>query len=154
MLLRVLGASAGVLLFAGWASPVTHPDEHYVAEMNGAQESPANNSKATGKASFEVEGTKLEFSIEVKDLSGPPTMAHVHVGAAGVAGPPVYTFNLGSKEASGTIAKGDIDLTKDASTGVTADSLKTLLKNGSAYVNVHTANFPDGEIRGQIVGKS
>jgi len=31
------------------------------------------------------------------------------------------------------------------------DSLAVLLRNGNAYVNVHTAANPNGEIRGQIV---
>ena len=44
-----------------------------------------------------------------------------------------------------------VDLTQDASAGVRGDSLKTLLSNGNAYVNVHTGNFPDGEIRGQVM---
>jgi Cu/Zn superoxide dismutase len=158
MLPRVIGLGAAVVLIAGWtARPTTAPASRsvkYVAEMNGAQETPANNGKATGRASFTLDGTKLQYSVEVKDLSGPASAAHIHVGAAGVAGPPVYTFMLKSKDMSGTVAEGTIDLTKDASSGVSGDSLKTLLNNGGAYVNVHTKNFPGGEIRGQVMTKS
>ena len=154
MLPRVLGLGAAVVLVAGWTTrPVARSDK-YVAEMNGAQETPANNGKATGRAELTLDGTKLQFSVEVKDLSGPPTAAHIHVGPSGVAGPPVYTFQLKSKDPTGSVAEGTIDLTKDASSGVSGDSLKTLLNNGNAYINVHTKNFPGGEVRGQVMKKS
>ncbi len=52
--------------------------------------------------------------------------------------------------ASGTVAEGSIDLTKDVSPGISGDSLKALLNNGNAYVNVHTAAHVPGEIRGQV----
>ena len=156
MLIRVLGFSAAVLGIAAWSPPAPSGmrDAKFIAKMTGAQEVPANNSKATATASFELDGTKLEFSVEVKDLSGPATAAHIHVGASGANGPPVYTFELKDAGTSGKLAEGTIDLTKDASAGVRGDSLKALLSNGNAYVNIHTGNFPDGEVRGQVMGKS
>ena len=56
-----------------------------------------------------------------------------------------------NKVGSGKLAEGDIDLSKAASSTVSGDSLKVLLNNGAAYINVHTAAHPGGEIRGQIV---
>jgi len=154
MLPRVLGLGA-VVLIAGWTTrPTPSRSDKYVAEMNGAQETPANNGKSTGRAELTLDGTKLRYEVEVKDLSGPPTAAHIHVGPSGVAGPPVYTFQLKSRDASGEVAEGTIDLTKDASSGVSGDSLRTLLNNGNAYINVHTKNFPNGEVRGQVIKKS
>src|SRR6266566_3943059 len=38
-----------------------------------------------------------------------------------------------------------------APTGMTLDSLLVLMRNGHAYVNVHTVAHPAGEIRGQVV---
>jgi Cu/Zn superoxide dismutase len=154
MLPRALGLGAAVVLVAGWTSRPASRSDKYVAEMNGAQETPANNGKATGHAELTLDGTKLRFAVEVKDLSGPATAAHIHVGPSGVAGPPVYTFQLKSKDPTGSVAEGMIDLTKDASSGVSGDSLKTLLNNGNAYINVHTKNFPGGEVRGQVMKKS
>ncbi|MGH7522760.1 MAG: CHRD domain-containing protein [Gemmatimonadales bacterium] len=150
---RILGLAAGVALCAAWTSSPAR-DAKYTAEMTGAQETPSNNAKGTGTASFTLSGTKLQYSITVHSLTGAPTAAHIHVGATGVAGPPVYTFAIKAGSGmSGTIASGTIDLTKDASAGVSGDSLKKLLNNGNAYVNVHTRNFPNGEIRGQIMTK-
>ena len=158
MLIRVIGFSAAVFGLAAWG-PAIPPEsgdrsDEFVAEMNGAQEVPANNGKGTGRASLEFDGTKLEFSVEVKDLTGPATAAHIHAGGSGENGPPVYTFELKDAGTSGKIAEGTIDLTKDASEGVGGDSLKALISNGKAYVNVHTGNFPNGEVRGQVIGKS
>jgi len=150
---RILTLSAGAVLIAAWtARPATSPA--YTAQMTGAQETPANNSKGTGTATFTMAGTKLHYSVSVHDLSGAPMAAHIHVGATGVAGPPVYTFAIKAGSGmSGTISEGTIDLAKDASAGVTGDSLTKLLNNGNAYVNVHTKNFPNGEIRGQVRAK-
>ena len=67
---------------------------------------------------------------------------------------PVYTFAIKPEAGSGgTISEGTLELTRDASTGVSGDSRKTLLNNGNAYVNVHTKNFPGGELRGQVMMK-
>ena len=120
--------------------------------MNGAQETPTHNTKRSGNASITLDGTKMTFKLEVKELRDAPTGAHIHVGATGVPGGPVYTFALnGSKD--GTIAEGSVGLMKDVSAGVSGDSLKVLLSNGHAYVNVHSKNFPGGEIRGQLSKK-
>ena len=123
----------------------------YNVTMTGAQETPPNGTKGTGTALFTMKGNKLTFDLEVKELSGPPTAAHIHVGAPGVAGPPVFTFTLTSKNVTGHIAHGTIDLAMQASPGVSGDSLEMLLNNGNAYVNVHTAANPNGEIRGQVL---
>jgi hypothetical protein len=88
--------------------------------------------------------------VTVGGLSGPATAAHIHVGAPGMAGPPVLTLTVKSV-ADGMVADDSVDLMKGASTGVSGDSLRTLLANGNAYVNVHTAKYPGGEIRGQVV---
>ena len=149
---RILGLAAGAVMLAAW-TPASR-SVTYVARMTGAQETPANHTTGTGTATFTLDGTKLGYVVEIHDLSGPPTMAHIHVGAAGVAGPPVYTFTIKRNAGrSGTISQGTIDLTKDASAGVSGDSLKMLLNTGKAYVNVHSKNFPGGELRGQITMK-
>lgn len=147
---RILGIVASVLVLAAWngpPAPVT-----YVARMTGAQETPALSVAGTGTATLTINGTTLQYRVEVKGLSGPATMAHIHLGAMGVAGPHVYNFDI-NKVATGTLATGSIDLTKPVSPGVSGDSLVALIKSGNAYVNVHTAAHPGGEIRGQLLKK-
>lgn len=138
-----------VTALASIVSPTSKPA--YTAKLSGAMETPANATKGTGTASFTLSGNRLTYSVTVHGLSGPATGAHIHVGAAGVAGSPVYTLKIMSKMKSGTVARGTIDLTKQVSAGVSGDSLKTLLNYGNAYVNVHTAAHPDGELRGQVM---
>jgi CHRD domain len=101
---RILGLAACALVVAGWTGRPAHApaprSAKYVAQMTGAQETPSNNGKSTATATFTIDGTKLQYIVLVHDLSGSPTSAHIHVGAAGVAGPPVYTFAV--KPDSGT----------------------------------------------------
>jgi hypothetical protein len=49
---------------------------------------------------------------------------------------------------TGTLASGTVDAAKVQ--GISVDSLKTLIRNGMTYVNVHTATHKDGEVRGQL----
>jgi hypothetical protein len=146
-LIRVgaFAAAIGVTLTA--ASPVRK--EMWEAKMLGASETPANDSKGTGTARVLLIGDQLTLTVTAKGLSGPATAGHIHVGKPGVAGPPVFTFPIMQK--GDTVSQGTFDVTKPNPAGVPWDSVKVLLRNGSAYVNVHTAAHPAGEIRGQLM---
>ncbi|MFI5232037.1 MAG: CHRD domain-containing protein [Gemmatimonadales bacterium] len=152
MKLQILGISASVALLAAWThpAPVAVQTTRYTADMKASLATPPVAGNASGRATLTVSGNKAHYEITVSGLSGPATMAHIHVGQPGVAGPPVYTFKI-NKVGSGKLAEGDIDLSKPASKTVSGDSLKVLLNDGSAYINVHTAAHPSGEIRGQLV---
>jgi hypothetical protein len=83
---------------------------------------------------------RLCFSIAVEGIELPAAAAHVHVGARDVAGPVVVP--LTPPDAAGSSAGC-----------VTADPalLQAIKRNPFAYyVNVHTASFPDGAVRGQL----
>lgn len=155
MKLQVFGVAAAVVLLAAWTRPAATPLHRapastYTATMNGPSATPPNDGNGTGRASFTYSGHMLHYQITVHDLSGPATMAHIHIGDLGVSGPPTYTFEI-AKVASGKLSEGTIDLSSYSAKGVSGDSLMVLLNNGGAYVNVHTAAHPGGEIRGQIV---
>jgi Cu/Zn superoxide dismutase len=154
MKLQILGIAASAALLAASARPAAAQQHEqpikYTVEMKASNATPPVDGNAGGRATLTYEGHMVHYLINVSDLSGPATMAHIHVGKLGMAGPPVYTFEI-SKVGSGKLAEGDIDLSKAASKTVSGDSLKVLLNNGAAYINVHTAAHPGGEIRGQIV---
>jgi hypothetical protein len=128
----------------------------YIATMTGANERPtANTSTATGTGTFVLTGNSLSYTITVTGLTNPATGAHIHVGASGVAGPIIVPFLVSFTQA-GTVSAGTIDLSfpiaTSGTTTITGDSLKVLLNNGNAYLNVHdNPTFGGGEIRGQII---
>ena len=139
--------------------------QSFRAVLSGATEVPANASTATGVAEISIVGPTLLFRVDVTGLSN-PSAAHIHgpadaatnagvrvnlCGASGVPACPTGT------PFTGTLAVGAAVQVA----GISYDSLLVLLRNGNAYVNVHTndgVNPPNtgpgdlsaGEIRGQI----
>lgn len=125
--------------------------EEFSATMSGASERPDPvETTGSGTADFTVSGDTLYYTIMVDSLTSPVTAAHIH-GPAGpeAVAPPIVGFAIiDTTLTSGTIATGFVTAPTDPS--VSQDSVVALMRNGNAYVNVHTTNFPDGEIRGQI----
>lgn len=86
------------------------------------------------------------------------TVAHIHLGMEEVNGPVVVTL-FGPLEKAVSIDEGVLKgsfTRKDLEGPLAGRSLDTLFKyirRGRAYVNVHTVQNPDGEIRGQIYKK-
>jgi aldose sugar dehydrogenase len=116
----------------------TKPNLLFTATLTGAQETPPNNSTATGTATLLLSPDEktARVSLTFATLSSVETDAHIHGPAAsGVSAPPVFPLPLGR------ISDFQITLTP---------SQVQELKNGLFYVNVHSANFPAGEIRGQF----
>lgn len=110
----------------------------FVANLTGAQETPPNNSSATGRASLVLspDEKSARVSLTFAGLSSGQTDAHIHGPALpGVSAPPVFPLPLGQLS--------------DFSITLTPAQVQDL-KNGLFYVNVHSSNFPTGEIRGQF----
>ena len=131
--------------------------------MTGYQETPSINSGGTANLTLNVSSSQISFDLKFSGLSGPPSMAHVHVGQPGVAG--AVSFFLcggGSKPACPNSTSGEVTGTVTASDimaipaqGFDAGDLASVEKAiaaGVTYANMHTQKFPGGEIRGQIVG--
>jgi hypothetical protein len=127
----------------------------YTASLNAANERQTNpvNSAAAGVATFTLRGNdSLDFTVMASNLSAPAIASHIHVGGPAVSGPVVNGFQINSGVTTGTVASGTVVLSKlvAGTSQVSGDSLRVLLNNGNAYVNVHTSNFTGGEIRGQV----
>ncbi|HUF66101.1 MAG TPA: CHRD domain-containing protein [Gemmatimonadaceae bacterium] len=133
-------------------SAFTEPGpEHYSAVLSvDATRSPVTNAaNASGDALFSRRRELLDLVINVSGLSSNATAAHIHGPAApGAVAEILVSFFVvpGTKDAR--VAGGVVSAT--ASPGVSLDSVFVLMRNGSAYVDVHTELNPDGEIFGQI----
>lgn len=112
----------------------------FMATINAAQQVPTNTSTATGAFTGTYDATTKKLTYNVTFAGMMPTAGHVHIGAPGKNGPPAVNFDL---VATSPIT-GNAVLTQ-----ATADSLFA----GSTYVNLHTAAFAGGEIRGNITTK-
>lgn len=117
-------------------------DIQYVAILTGAEEVPATTSTATGifRLTYSPGHSKGQYTATYTGLSGPATAAHIHNAKSGVSGPVVAPLMTGLPNTY----VGDLDFT-----ALPADFLSKL-KDGSLYVNIHTAANPGGEIRGQL----
>lgn len=113
--------------------------------LEGRQEVPAVTTNATGQVTGVLDpGRKLlALKVNFSGLSSNTRAAHIHRGAAGTNGPVVIDFmplNFPMGVTSGTFST-IISLT---------DAQIADLDNGLLYVNIHTVNFPGGEIRAQL----
>ena len=128
--------------------------ETFTVPLRGSEEVPPNASTATGTAIITVVGGQLLYKVDVGNINN-VTASHIHAtAAAGVNTGTVVDFYLGapagtappSFTTTATLAQG----VGNTPRGRTLDSLLVLMRNGNAYVNVHTTQLPGGEIRGQI----
>ena len=131
------------------AAPVT-----LTAALTGDAERPAPVATAgSGQATLTLDDdrTELTVALQVANLSTPITAAHIHVGSAAVAGPIIFSLATGAFTSPLVKTLTAADLTPQAGAGVMtfADAVAQLVA-GNAYVNVHTAANPGGEIRGQV----
>jgi CHRD domain/PEP-CTERM motif len=156
----------GVLLLAApaaQAAPII-----YTAVLTGSAEATPNASPGTGTAivTFDDVASTMRVQVTFSDLLAGTTASHIHcctavplTGTAGVATqlPTFIGFPLG-------VTSGTYDMTFDLTlasswsagfitanggTPATAEAAFAAgLANGQTYLNIHTAQFPAGEIRG------
>lgn len=122
----------------------------FVSVLNGLSSVPANASAATGTAtmSFDDVSNLFDLSINVIGLNKASlTNSHIHLGAAGVNGGVLVGLGTGlSPNWTDTTTGMSLALTGQA---FPAANVADLLA-GNTYLNLHTAAFSAGEIRGQL----
>lgn len=127
-------------------------EQQFTVNLTAANEVPTpKTTTATGVADVVVYSDRVDFQITGANING-VTMAHIHNGPVGVAGPIFVTLfapAAATGAINGVIVSGSLNSTNLPS-GVTLAALKALLASGNAYVNVHTTANPSGEIRGQL----
>jgi hypothetical protein len=116
--------------------------ETFEAYLTGAQEVPAAASTGTGYGRVFVNTNTMTYTFTVvfNGLTSAQTLSHIHApGAIGATAPVIINFGTVGGT-SGTISgAGSITLGQLAQ-----------LRNHTGYVNVHSVNFPNGELRGQL----
>ena len=132
-------AATGLVVMA--ATPTFAEMVKYKADLTAAEEVPATDSMATGNSNitFDTDSLKLTWSVTYEGLTGDATAAHFHGPAAvGANAKPVVPID----GALASPIEGEATLTEAQAADLAA---------GMWYFNLHSAKFPDGEIRGQAV---
>jgi len=111
-----------------------------VASLKGQHEVPPTPSTAQGAGAAIIDRNTRELvaAITTNGING--TQAHIHQAPQGVPGPVVIPLDQSSAGSGIWIVR----------TTITEDQYNTLIQGGM-YFNVHSAAFPEGEIRGQLL---
>ena len=100
----------------------------------------ASDLGAAGIVDLTIDGATGDVCVKstLSGLSGAIAMAHIHTGAAGVAGPVFVTLPNTATTVAGCV------------TATPAQAQAILAAPNAFYVNVHTAASPGGAMRGQL----
>jgi hypothetical protein len=160
-LILILSLLVALFTIAGTAaaSP-TGNNRNFRAHLTGAEEVPPAETQAQGQAIFQLskDGSELHYKLIVANIEN-VKMAHIHLAPAGVNGPVVAWLYPGGPPPqlipdrfNGVLAEGTITAANLVGplAGQTLDDLVDAIVAGNTYVNVHTSQYPGGEIRGQI----
>jgi Cu/Zn superoxide dismutase len=169
--LEGLATPAAVTATAGQSSSSSSGKE-FSARLTGDKEVPPVDTDATGRIRLTANSQQdaLDYQLSVSNLNGVATGAHIHRGSAGTNGPIVANLNIRgtfagasasasagggsamtSTSTGGTITSADL---KGPLAGKQVSDLINLMEDGKAYVNVHTRQHTNGEIRGQLTSLS
>lgn len=116
--------------------------EMFTAYLEGRQEVPPVTTSARGYARIRVNPDTLEYTYRIvyNNLSSAWTGTHIHAPAAIGATAGVVVNFPGGSGTSGVLTGG----------GTLTAAQLAQLRAHQGYINVHSTNFPNGEIRGQI----
>ncbi len=140
----------------GNQTTMVNPD--FDAILTGASEVPPVQTNASGEADLDIEiedGQRVvDYNIFVNNIDR-VTQAHIHQGSSNETGPiivPLFNASTPTGPVTGQLAEGQFTSANFVGPlqGRQLDDLIALMQNGTAYVNVHTEQNPNGEIRGTV----
>lgn len=150
--------AAGVVLFIATTASA-QGKVRLTASLNGGEETPAPglNTGAFGTALVEVDSANAEVTVDLRvwNLPTGTTAGHIHAGARGTPGPVIMDFTLpagvtGDFALNLRLGQSAFRARPEIGINTLADALQTIAA-GNAYVNVHSTQYPGGEVRGQLV---
>ena len=165
---RIASSLALALTMLVSATATTAATTTYRSTMSGPGESPPNASPGAGIATVIIDDIAMTMSLTMPffDLLGDSAAAHLHcctpeplIGPAGIA-VPFSDFPLGVRSGSYSHTFNLSDAATYSAAflsahGGTADAARSFLLDGitsnESYLNIHTPNYPGGEIRGFLV---
>jgi hypothetical protein len=133
---------------------------NFRAHLSGSEEVPAADTEAQGQAIFQLNeaGDAIHYKLIVANIDD-VQMSHIHLAPAGSNGgivvwlyPDAPPPQLIEGRTDGILAEGTITAANlvGALAGQSISDLVAEIMAGNTYVNVHTIDFPGGEVRGQI----
>lgn len=140
----VVTTLALAMLAPGMPAQAQTPADVLFARLNGAREVPGpGDPDGRGRAVVipRPKEHRLCYVITARDITLPAAAAHIHAGTKDVAGPIAIALTPPDEDGVSAECLGDLDR-----------ALLRAIKNHPRqyYVNVHTSDFPDGAIRGQL----
>lgn len=124
---------------AATTSATTSGATSFQVPLSSSGEVPKLASSAmSGSASVTIDGAKICWRFRLSGVDN-PTAAHIHRGGPAVSGPVVVPLG---EEYSGN----------GCTTATSAAAAAILAHPADYYVNVHSAKYPDGAVRGQLKG--
>jgi hypothetical protein len=119
-------------------------DTFFTANVDGAQEVPPTGSPAVGfgRVMLNESETQIVASVYYSGLGSGVVLGHIH-GPSGPGGNAPVLFDLAPQTG---VTEGSV---VGATFAITPSQVQQL-KSGQLYFNIHTTNFPGGEIRGQL----
>jgi hypothetical protein len=120
--------------------------------LSGKEEVPPVQTEATGVVELKQVGTEYRaYDVKATNIHG-ATAGHIHLGAKGENGPVVFTLFKYDTPMDQILETGTItpDKLEGPMAGKQLSDLATAGVDDKLYVNIHTEQNPNGEIRGQI----
>jgi CHRD domain len=113
----------------------------FISRLSGEAEIPTGDPNASGTASIKTRGSEVCYDLRWSGVEA--TASHIHRGAAGKTGDIVVNFFAEDSALAGNSKSGCVQADAEVVAAIAS-------KPSNYYVNVHSADFPKGEIRGQL----
>lgn len=153
-----LGIAGITVISTNLAPSTVFANVYFVTNMTGQEEVPPVDTQAVGEAILTQDlplNQTMHYFVNVTGIEG-VSQGHIHSGAEGENGPIVVTlFNFDSPQ-NEVLQYSNFTASnlEGPMQGKTMQDLIAALKNGTTYINVHTEQNPNGEIRGQLMNVS
>jgi len=132
---------AAVALAVAGCAQLQYDQSGQQVRLWGSNEVPPVTTQAYGTATVNIAADR-SVTVTLSLIDMVPTAAHIHEGAAGANGPVIMPLTRISEQSF--TAPQNAKLT---------DAQYNAYKAGNLYINAHSAKYPDGEVRAQILGR-